>query len=686
MATIPNFYLEFDTTGAASSNLILNEAHTTNRADSVRLIMPRFGAFYSDTLIVYKVDEITQEKTLLQKGVHYVASEMLHKTTARVGKSICTVILIRSSVNGKGFQITYQALGGHDQVNRDLLLDTLNELLAGDSTIEWDDVPNKPKEFTPAPHLHDALDLYGLEYITGSLDGVKYAIETTDAAVHRELFTYIEKQRFDTEQAVDPIYDNIDTVTALTRSAEDTLSLVSQNIDDCEKTLSKLRDDVLDVREKSILFDHLYGNAKLANVANLLCKREFDKTGQVIDLPSLFSGLVLHIDADDYSEVNRTWKNRVTDNVVFHDPANTTLTYGNSHTRPNLKAVKFTQGSYLQAINSVSLTAGTGKTIISVTGPIDEDARIKIRLMSGQDNRLEIDTAQGDAASYVGAEGTETMLLAKTSSRLKIEPFVVALNVANRRSETLCLCNVAHNGYKAPRNIEVYDGPIDIGSDGLIKLGDAAEEQSAELFTLMCWDRELSVTEMHAVLTYVRLKYNIDVNYLSNPNFSEDYRNFGSDLSYALDFTKRDCIHVTCRPIASLDSQNVYAEPVASENQYDYYRNDFYLFVLSKSANLSFWYQDVLLEPHARYVFKMSIKYGTVNPPRIQLRINSAEWYGDVPPLNDAQSVKEDITFTFTATQVSNRLELFNLNTSTNGNSFGVTKMSLVRLIYGNQV
>ena len=684
MATIPNFYLEFDTTGAASSNLILNEAHTTNRADSVRLIMPRFGAFYSDTLIVYKVDEITQEKTLLQKGVHYVASEMLHKTTARVGKSICTVILIRSSVNGKGFQITYQALGGHDQVNRDLLLDTLNELLTGDSAIEWDDIPNKPKEFSPAAHLHDALDLYGLEYVTSSLDGVKYAIETTDAAVHRELFTYIEKQRFDTEQSIDSIYNNIDTVTALTRSAEDTLSLVSQNIDDCEKALPKLSDDVSGVQEKSILFDHLYGNAKLANVANLICKREFDTTGQVIDLPSLLSGLVLHIDADDYNEVNRTWKNRVTNNAEFHDPANTTLTYGNSYTRPNLKAVKFTQGSYLQAINGVNLTAGTGKTIISVTGPIGEDARIKMCLMSGHDNRLEINTAQGDAARYTNTEGAETLLLAKTSNRLKLEPFVVVLNVANRRSETLCLCNTAHNRYKAPRNVEIYNGPINVGSDGLVKLGDSAPEQSAELFTLMCWDRELSVTEMHAVLTYVRLKYGIDVNYLSNPNFSEEYRNFGSDLSYTLDFVKRDCIHVTCRPIASLDEQNVYAEPVASENPYNYYRNDFYLFVLSKNPDLCFWYQDVLLEPHARYVFKMSIKYGTVNPPRIRLRVDSAGWYGDTSPLNDTQSVK-DIVFIIAPTQVANRLELFNLNASTSGNSFGVTKMSLVRLIYDDQ-
>lgn len=684
MATLPNFYLEFDRTGASSANLVSNEPHTLTSNRDTKLIIPKYGAFYSESLKVYSVDPSTQALTELSKDTHYIATEMLHKTTKLVGKSVCTVILILPSVAGSQFEIRYQALGGHDQYNRDILLSNLGSLTINNPTVDWADIPNKPKEYPPAPHLQDALDLYGLEYVTDQLDQIKYAINTTDEAIHDSIIVHLESEKdgffykYNSE-----VYTRVDTITALTKSAEDSLKILSVELNEIVDRFEVLKPKITELHDLIADYKHLNGNDTLANVVNLLCKREYDKNGTLIDVPAVLDGLYLYLDCDNYDPINNEWPDKRGFPIGWKADSAHAPDYDFSFSRPTMRAVKFTNGKYLTPMpyTDQGVNIRNGITVIAVFGNTSAGSPIKLPYLGSSFGKLEIDTQEGVAARFGDINSQAYSVVAKTSPFIKDEPFVSVLNLGKRASDALCLNNTAHSYYRAPKNIESYTlNAVDSGFN-MNLIGNPSIPQDAELFALMVYDRELSKVEMHAVLTYARLKYGVNVNYLTNPSFSEGSTNYGSELTNYLDFGVRDCFKVTDERIAFVDTQNAYSDPDFATPLDIRLDDGKYMLVVSKSPTLSFWNQEVLLEPNVRYEFKYSIMYGLTNPPVIRLKINGV-WHSKSFILDGSRSVVKDITYSFVTTQAVNKLELFNLNTAITGNSFGIDQMSLVRMIY----
>lgn len=682
MATAPAFYLPLDKTGLNSSNLVTDEPHTTNPLTGTRLIIPKYAAFFSESLKVYSVDPDTQVKTLLTNQTHYLATEMLHKVTMFVGKSICTVILILPDAPGSLFHIDYQALGGKDQVNRDLLYGAIESVNISQGQVSWNDIANKPKAYPPGPHLHDALDLYGLEYVTDTLDQVKYAITTTDEAVHRSLMTYyISEQQGFYDKYNNDVYDRVDVITALNKSAEDALKVLSVELNTAIDNYLELPAKLSTLQEKILDYAHLNGNDYLANVANLLCKREFDATGQLIDIPLLLDNLYLYLDSADYDAVNSEWLDKRGNGNGFVATSMHAPSYGASYTRPDINAVKFTTGYWMNKTPGFNLNLVKGRTVIAVMGHRDANKEIKMPIFSGLTRKLDIDVKNEVAARYSDNDNGQVAYLARTSKHLEDDPFVDVINLGAREKDCLNLNNTPYSYYRTPNNIEQDQlFPDEIGED-FIYLGQPGVIQDAEVFMLLIYQRELSKVEMHALLTFIRLKYGCDVNYLTNPNFHEGSVNISTDLTNELDFTKRDCFKVTDERIATIDTQNTYTDPDFLSPVDIRLDDGKYMFVCSKGPSLSFWKQEVKLEPNTRYEFKYSIVYGVVNPPVIRLKINGL-WHSKSYALTGDRSVVRDVTYSFVTNQEINNLELFNLNSAITGNSFGIDKMSLVRKIY----
>lgn len=683
MATLPNFYLEFDRTGASSANLVSNEPHTLTSNRDTKLIIPKYGAFYSESLKVYSVDPSTQALTELSKDTHYIATEMLHKTTKLVGKSVCTVILILPSVAGAQFEIRYQALGGHDQYNRDILLSNLGSLTLNNPTVNWADIPNKPKEYPPAPHLQDALDLYGLEYVTDQLDQIKYAINTTDEAIHDSIIVHLESEKdgfFYKHNS--EVYTRVDTITALTKSAEDSLKILSVELNDVIDRFEVLKPKITQLYDLIADYKHLNNNDRLANVINLLCKREYDKNGTLIDVPAVLDGLYLYLDSINYDATNHSWLDKRGTNIGFIASSMHAPTYGPSYTRPNINAVKFTNGKWMYKNGNFSMNVVKGRTIIAVVGHRDGTKRIEMPIFSSANRKISIDTEKEVAGIYNAPDGSNVCYTAKTSKHLTDDPFISVMNIAQREKDCLGLSNTPYSYYRAPKNIEPGSLNLDAIGEDLNYLGNPVLNQDAEVFALLIYQRELSKVEMHAVLTYLRLRYGANVNYLTNPSFTEGSTNYGSELTNYLDFGLRDCFKVTDERIAFIDTQNTYSDPGFADPLDIRLDNGKYMLVVSKSPNLSFWNQEVLLEPNTRCEFKYSIVYGLVNPPVIRLKINGV-WHSKALTLDGARSVVRDVTYAFvTGPNPVNKLELFNLNSATTGNSFGIDQMSLVRMIY----
>lgn len=683
MATLPNFYLEFDSSGVNSANLVSNEPHILTSNRDTKLIIPKYGAFYSESLRVYSINPDTQALTELSAGTHYLATEMLHKVTKLVGKSVCTVILILPTVAGNQFEIRYQALGGHDQVNRDILLSNMNALAINQGSVNWEDIANKPKEFPPAPHLQDALDLYGLEYVTDQLDQIKYAINTGDDAIHDSIIVHLESEKdgfFDKYN--NELYTRVDTITALTKSAEDSLKILSVELNDVVDRFEVLKPKITQLYDLIADYKHLNGNDRLANVANLLCKREFDKDGTLIDVPALFDGLYLYLDSANYNTSNSTWQDKRGTGVGYLSNAGNQPSYGPSYTRPGINSVKFTNGKWMYKNSDFSMHLVKGRTVIAVLGHKDAGKRIEMPIFSNATKKLVTDTDNDVAAAYSIHNGEGLCYMGKTSRHLTDDPFVTVVNIAARERDCLCLSNTPYSYYRAPNGIEPGSLNLDAITEDMNYLGSPILNQDAEVFMVLVYQRELSKVEIHAVLTYIRLKYGCNVNYLTNPSFEEGSTNFGSALTNYPDFTLRDCFQVTDDRIAFTDTQNTYSDPDFADPLDIRLDNGKYMLVVSKSPTSSFWNQEVLLEPNTRYEFKYSIVYGLVNPPIIRLKVNGL-WHSKAYTLNGSRSVVRDITYTFvTGPNPINTLELFNLNTATTGNSFGIDQMSLVRMIY----
>ena len=83
MPNTNTLYLGLDKTGQSTNNRIELESHTLPNTLN-KLIIPKYGAFFSESIQVYWVNELGQN-VLLQKGVDYHPTEMLEKVTAASG-------------------------------------------------------------------------------------------------------------------------------------------------------------------------------------------------------------------------------------------------------------------------------------------------------------------------------------------------------------------------------------------------------------------------------------------------------------------------------------------------------------------------------------------------------------------------------------------------------------------------
>lgn len=166
---MPTPLLDLDITGVNTNNRIVDEPHALSGRPT-RSIAPRKGAFFANSLQVYN------GTVALTRGVDYQIVELHQEATLRYGKEIASVILIINTQVGSNPTITYQALGGHF-ANNDAAIASMYEAVVSDTRpVDWDNVFNKPTEFTPTIHRHLLDDVYGFEPIVDYLERIKRAI------------------------------------------------------------------------------------------------------------------------------------------------------------------------------------------------------------------------------------------------------------------------------------------------------------------------------------------------------------------------------------------------------------------------------------------------------------------------------------------------------------------------------
>jgi hypothetical protein len=178
-----------DKTGVNPDNLVENEIVpvTTNRVNGRDLIVPKFGYFYTDSVV------LLVDGTPLPRN-KYKFTEYYHTASLKYGKQICGSILVTldDSVVGN-YDLTYQVLGGINSRSTQNMVDVFYEKLQL-PPISWDNLRNRPFQYRPKDgHLHNLDEIHDLGRILSYLENIRDAIITLEFPEYNALMGYINE-------------------------------------------------------------------------------------------------------------------------------------------------------------------------------------------------------------------------------------------------------------------------------------------------------------------------------------------------------------------------------------------------------------------------------------------------------------------------------------------------------------
>ena len=176
-----------DETGTRPDNLVLNEPHELG-SRQVRCIALHYGAFFTESLRVR--DAATGQ---LLNSTQYYPAELYAVPTALYGKEICAIIVITDPTVSSNVLVDYQVLGGYYGASTQAIIQQLDNLNLDDRPVSWPNIIDKPSEFPPTWHYHDAGDIFGFEFVVQALDRIRDAILMGDQASHDEIYRYIDR-------------------------------------------------------------------------------------------------------------------------------------------------------------------------------------------------------------------------------------------------------------------------------------------------------------------------------------------------------------------------------------------------------------------------------------------------------------------------------------------------------------
>jgi hypothetical protein len=188
MAVVPIKY-PLDPTGISPANKVVGEAKTLTDA-TVRVFATSYGPFYTESLVVKDV----ATNRILKRNVDYFATEMYQLPTEMYGKEICAVVVVTDKTCGANIAVTYQALGGEFSYSYDAIVQLISKLNLDKRPVAWGNIIDKPTQFDPAAHLHDAGDVYGMEYIVNAIDRLGQIIQVGSLAGESKMYNYIDNQ------------------------------------------------------------------------------------------------------------------------------------------------------------------------------------------------------------------------------------------------------------------------------------------------------------------------------------------------------------------------------------------------------------------------------------------------------------------------------------------------------------
>lgn len=184
-------------------------------ADDVKVIPPNGGkvvaaskgAFYADTLIVRKGQEV------LQLNRDYELAGFYQEATEETGKPVNVLVVFKDHIDGE-IRMSYQVVGGIFIGVWETVQDYINILLVDPRKQRWDDILDKPELFAPMDHYHDINDTYGWDVLPYKISELTAAVTRIRSKEMRLVYDRILRIKKDSENLINTRLSSLDKVVS----------------------------------------------------------------------------------------------------------------------------------------------------------------------------------------------------------------------------------------------------------------------------------------------------------------------------------------------------------------------------------------------------------------------------------------------------------------------------------------
>jgi hypothetical protein len=174
-----------DLTAKNLNNKVEKERHHLKRQIKNRIIVPIYGCFYKEKLIVKDVFN----KNILKHSVDYFLGGYRPNYSKLADGEIYSFIIINNDKVSESVEISYQAYGSVKADDSTITAQLLEDAFSTYDIVPFNKLKNLPKEYTPSLHYHDIGDIKEFQLLLFYLDQIRFCI----LADNKELFSYLAK-------------------------------------------------------------------------------------------------------------------------------------------------------------------------------------------------------------------------------------------------------------------------------------------------------------------------------------------------------------------------------------------------------------------------------------------------------------------------------------------------------------
>lgn len=194
-----------DYTGQQPEYRVIDETHDFGSNTTRRVIMPRRGAFFTNSI---QLQEVSTGR-LLVKDVDYQFAEAQIEATKASGKSVSCYVVITNNEIANPIKLTeYQFVGGYFSLMPELLADVTALLTDESNPVPFADIVGKPTEgYTPEYHEHGEDNTFNWQYVVSNLERLRYALTVKHDSMHELLRNRIAAARESIATDIVPMSD-----------------------------------------------------------------------------------------------------------------------------------------------------------------------------------------------------------------------------------------------------------------------------------------------------------------------------------------------------------------------------------------------------------------------------------------------------------------------------------------------